>query len=294
MMHWNFHKRIIIVIIISLLGILKGLGQQDPGFTQFIYNTQIINPSYAGTTETFDVVLLSRHQWVGFHGAPTTQTFSAHTPLRKKNLGLGFSYVRDRIGPLNMDNINLDYSYKVRLNSQGILSMGLKTGIDVHSNNLLQLNPLEPNDPSYDHNIEDKISYNFGAGFYYYTPAYFLGISMPRLRRSGYNNALYLQQRHLYIIGGYNWILNESWTFKSSFLTRYVSGAPVSLDLNLSTIYREIVMAGLSHRFGSSAGLMLHIRAYRQLWVGYAFDFTTAPIRSPNRGTHEVLLLFNL
>lgn len=290
----SFHILTFTWVMIILVSTIRSSAQQDPGFTQYIYNPHTINAAYAGTAETIDVVLLSRHQWIGFDGAPTTQTLSTHAPVKKKNMGLGFSYVRDRIGPLNMDNITLDYSYKVQLHAQGILSMGLKTGIDIHSSNLRQLNPLESNDPSYYNNIQDKISYNFGAGLYYYTPSYFIGISMPRLRRSNYNNAIYLQQRHLYLMGGYEWDIDDAWTLKPTFLTRYVKGTPVSFDLNLSAVYRESVRAGISRRIGDSVGLMLHLRAHPKLWAGYAFDITTTPMRSHNRGTHEVLLIFNL
>lgn len=289
-------------IIIAFLLVFfshKTKGQQDPGFTQYMFNTQAVNAAYAGTQDAINILLLSRHQWVGFEGAPQTQTLGIHAPIDKKYVGLGFSYIRDRIGPLNVDNIYFDYSFKVKLHETGTLSMGLKTGLDMRSNNLTTLNPLEGADPAYV-DIIGKLSFNFGAGFYYYTPNYYVGISMPKLRRTRYNegNSVQLgeefQERHLFLIGGYVFDIDSEWKLKPTVFTKYVKGAPASIDINLSTMFRERVVAGISHRIGDSFGLMTQLRAWDNLWIGYAYDFTITPLKSHNRGTHEIMLMFDL
>src|SRR5690625_2283184 len=67
-------------------------GQQNPQYTQYMYNTQVINPAYTASKESFSAGLLYRTQWVGLDGAPKTATFSADTPLgRYENMGLGIN-----------------------------------------------------------------------------------------------------------------------------------------------------------------------------------------------------------
>ncbi len=293
-------KSLIVAATLTVIPGFNANAQQDPGFTHYMYNTQSVNAAYAGTTDGINIVMLSRHQWIGFDGAPQTQTLTAHGPVYKKYVGLGLSYTRDRIGPLDIDNVFVDYSFKIQVHDGGFVSFGLKTGLDIRSNNLTELNPLQGTDPAYNTDIIGKLSFNFGAGVYYYTPNYYFGVSLPRLRRTNYNAnvADYLneevQERHLFVIGGYVWDVNREWKLKPSFFAKHVGGAPLSFDLNLSTMFRETVVAGVSHRFGDSFGMMMQFKVIDFLWMGYGYDFTITPLKNQNRGTHEVLLLFDI
>ncbi len=48
-------------------------GQQDPQFTQFMYNKLGYNPGYAGSGDGTSVTALIRRQWMGLEGAPGAQ-----------------------------------------------------------------------------------------------------------------------------------------------------------------------------------------------------------------------------
>jgi hypothetical protein len=51
-----------------------------------------------------------RSQWVGIEGSPQTQSFSAHAPLKNKNVGLGLSIINDKIGPSDELYMNGNFS----------------------------------------------------------------------------------------------------------------------------------------------------------------------------------------
>ena len=102
--------------------------QQDPQYTQYMYNTMAINPAYAGSTGTLEATLLHRSQWVGISGAPETQSFSAHTPLRNEKIGLGLSVVNDKIGPSSELYLDGNFSYSLPLGYEKRLAFGLKAG----------------------------------------------------------------------------------------------------------------------------------------------------------------------
>jgi type IX secretion system PorP/SprF family membrane protein len=289
----------IILITLLLVSFNTIQAQQDPGFTQYLYNTLSINPGYAGTSESIDLTLLSRHQWVGFDGAPVTRSFSVHGPVFTENIGLGFSYVRDQIGPLDVDNLYMDYSYRIQIYEGGFLSMGLKAGLDLRKNSLSKLSPLDSSDPNYSQDLVSKLSPNFGAGLYYYTDNHFIGLSIPKIRNTNLNDAnedhfgQEKYERHYFVIGGYVFQFHPDWKLKPSFFSKHVAGAPSSLDINASIMYRETIIAGISHRFGDSVGAMMQVQALQNLWLGYAYDFTTSGLHRHNRGTHEVMVLFN-
>lgn len=85
--------------------------QQDSQFTQYMYNTINVNPAYAGSRGVMSIFGLHRTQWVGLEGAPTTNAFSINTPINDSNLGLGISFLNDKIGPTNNNTITADLSY---------------------------------------------------------------------------------------------------------------------------------------------------------------------------------------
>lgn len=170
----------------------------------------------------------------------------------------------------------------------------------MRKNNLTDLSPINGNDPSYSRDIISKVSPNVGVGLYYYTRNYYVGLSVPKIRNTDLSdeNAEQLGQakleRHYFLIGGYVWDVNSEWKVKPSFFAKYVNGAPLSFDLNLSAMYQERIVGGVSHRFGDSFGAMIQIRVIDYLWVGYAYDFTISNLHKYNKGTHEVLVLFDL
>ena len=116
----------IIIIGIALLGGLSTYAQQDAMFTHYMFNTLAINPAYAGSRDALTVTALHRSQWVGFDGAPTTQTLTLHSPVFNNKIGLGLSVVNDKIGPLNTTAFYGDFAYKVKVSKKGTLAFGLK------------------------------------------------------------------------------------------------------------------------------------------------------------------------
>ena len=84
------------------------------------------NPAYAGSADVFTIMALSRHQWVGFEGAPSTQTLTFHSPLPGQSLGLGFSAMNDRVGPVRQTGAFVDFAYRIRTGADTRLAFGLK------------------------------------------------------------------------------------------------------------------------------------------------------------------------
>ena len=142
--------------MLMMMGALFSKGQQDPMYTQYIFNLQTINPAYVGYWQTTGITLLSRNQWVGLNGHPTTQTFSFQTPLRSQNVGIGLNVVLDKVGLEKRLLMNVDYSYQVFLSDNTSLRFGLKGGFTNYSNNLTEYVQIDPNDPTFQVNIDNK------------------------------------------------------------------------------------------------------------------------------------------
>ena len=86
-----------IIFGLVALSTLLTYGQQDPQYTQYTYNMNVVNPAYAGSQGTLSIGLLARTQWVNLPGAPQTITAVIHAPVGR-NVGLGLSAIADEIG----------------------------------------------------------------------------------------------------------------------------------------------------------------------------------------------------
>ena len=161
---------------LMIMGSLLSKGQQDPMYTQYIFNLQTVNPAYVGYWQTMGLTAISRHQWVGLNGHPTTQTFSFQTPLRSQNVGVGFNVILDKVGLEKRLSVNFDYSYQVLLSDITSLRFGIKGGFTNYSHNLTEYEqyPDNQSDPLFQATIDNKFMPNFGVGLFLSSPKYFL------------------------------------------------------------------------------------------------------------------------
>ena len=175
----------IILGALCIFTFLEVSAQQDPHYTQYMYNMNVINPAYAGSKENLSFGILYRAQWVGLDGAPTTFSFSGSSPVGK-NVGVGLSVIADRIGPVDEKNAYGDFSYTLNLGGEHKLALGLKAGATFQTIGLFsQINSSLPT-PLDDAFREDTNNtyFNVGTGVFYYTDKYYVAFSMPNMIKS--------------------------------------------------------------------------------------------------------------
>ncbi len=284
-------------VILLLISSFSAQSQQDAMFIQYMFNTASVNPAYTGSREYLNVMMIGRTQWVGMDGAPSTETLNFHIPIKKEKIALGFSAQHDAIGPVRTIGLYMDFSYVLKLGKVGNLSMGLKGGADIFQANLSTLYVIEGNDPAF-FEENKKILPNFGFGLFYYTDKFYFGASAPKLLKNdiSFTDAEEdaLQKRHFFFIGGFVQDLNRSWKMKPSFLLKAVEGSPLSVDLTGSFLYKEMLWLGAAYRIGDAIGAIVQFKIYRQLWLGYSYDFSLTKLKSFNSGTHEIMLSYDL
>ena len=279
---------------------LKGLAQQDPLYTQYMYNMSVVNPAYA--TDNPGMLNLGgiyRSQWVGIDGAPSTASFFAHTPVSER-IELGLSIVHDEIGDvIKENNITADFAYVLPLDdNNNKLSFGVKGGLTTFDGDLTRLETNELNDPAMQ-NLSEVFPV-FGVGAYLFGEKYYLGLSAPNLFTSKHLEnvqglrSLGEENIHYFLTGGYVFDLSEDFKLKPAFMARGVEGAPLSVDITANVLMFNKLEAGIGYRFGDSVTGLINFAVTPGLRVGYAYDYTTSNLSSYNDGTHEFLLLFDL
>jgi len=292
---------IAVLVTLIILTHVVSHAQQEPLYTQYMFNTQTINPAYAGTWESGGFVTLARHQWVGWEGAPKTYTFSFQAPLKNENFALGLNVISDRIGREKRFSLLADYSFLIKLTETSKLRLGLKGGFTNYSNNLTLYNLDEEGnqDPLFSTYIDNKFMPSFGFGAFLYDKNYYLGVSIPRLVSAkfeeNYNNySTQYQMRHYYLIAGLVFTLNEYLKFKPTFLAKATSGVPSQFDFTANFLFNEKIWLGAMIRTGDSFGFIAQWIVKERLRLGYAIDFTTTKLQNHHNGTHEIMISYEL
>jgi len=289
----------ITLAVLMIMGTLFSKGQQDPMYTQYVFNLQTVNPAYVGYWQTTGFTLLSRSQWVGLNGHPTTQTFSFQTPLKSQKVGIGFNVILDKIGLEKRLLMNIDYSYQIFLSDYTSLRFGIKGGFTNYSNNLNEYVQHDNNqsDPVFQGTIDNKFMPNVGIGFFLSNAKYYLSLSLPRIIENKYQsnvNNFYTKSEvdQLFFAGGLMFELSDNLKFKPSFMTKSVVGSPFEFDLSANFLLSERFWIGGMYRSGDSFGVIAQWIINRKLRFGYAYDFTTNNLRNYQNGVHEVMISF--
>lgn len=271
--------------------------QQDAQYTQYMYNTINVNPAYAGSRGVMSIFGLYRTQWVGLDGAPVTSAFSVNSPIENTNLGVGLSFVNDRIGPTVENTVSADVSYTIQTSEKYKLSFGVKGTANLFNLDPTKLNPSNQGDPLLQ-NLNNNFSPNVGAGVYFHSNKSYLGLSVPNFfetkRYSDNDVAVFKERMNMYFIGGYVFDLSPSLKFKPAFLTKMVQGAPLQLDVSGNFLINDKLMLGAAWRWSAAMSFMAGFQITDGLYAGYGYDLETTKLANYNSGSHEIFLRFEL
>lgn len=285
-----------ILIGIGLLYCNAILAQQDPQFTQYMYNTVSFNPAYAGSNNVLNFNLLHRTQWVGLDGAPKTQLFSVNSPVGA-NTALGLSIINDGIGPAEELNATVDFSYTLYFNDDIKFAFGIKAGLQSLQVDYTKLDTYNPIDAQFQENVSHEAP-QIGIGGYLYANNWYLGVSVPNMLNTEHYDEIAVstaaERQHFFIIAGYVFQLSENIKFKPATLVKVVSGAPIGLDISANFLFNEKLTLGTSYRLQSSVSALAGFQISNNLMIGYAYDFDTTELSRYNSGSHEIFLKFEI
>ncbi|TDS65267.1 PorP/SprF family type IX secretion system membrane protein [Myroides indicus] len=284
--------------LLILSGFQQTYAQQDPQYTQYMYNTSMINPAYTGSRGVLSVFGLYRTQWVGLDGAPKTANISVSSPIGESGLGIGASFTNDRIGAMDENTFSVDLSYAIDLNHEYKLAFGLKGTANLLNVDYTKLQIYNGTDPTVQNNIDNKFTPNIGAGLYLYSEKSYLGFSVPNfLTTDRYNDndiTTMRQKMHYYLMGGYVFEFNPSLKFKPAFLAKAIEGAPLQVDLTANFLIIDKFTLGAAYRWDASISGLVGFQINEGLFIGYTYDAETSKLARYNSGSHEIFLRFDL
>jgi len=298
-------KKIFLIVFVVFAFAEAVTAQQDPQYTQYMYNPIVVNPAYAGNRGVMSIMGLHRSQWVGLDGAPRTQTLSLHTPIANSRVGVGLSIVNDEIGPADETYAAADFSYSIPVGEGSKLSFGIKGGVHLLNVDFTRLNIFNPSDSRLQENVENRLSPTVGAGVYYHAERFHIGLSSPNLLQTDHfdnvNNTSatsFIAQERIHFFGtaGYVFDLNSEIKLKPATMVKVVSGAPLQVDLSGNFLFNEKFTVGAAYRWSAAVSAMVGFQVSEQMLLGFAYDRETTELGNAvyNDGSYELFARFEL
>lgn len=292
--------KIVVLGWIILLGSPQYLLSQQLPLQEYMFNTLEINPAYAGFRDAINITTMFRKQWTGFKTAPQSTFLSADMPIANKRVGVGIKLMDDRDEITKTLGAQAIYSFKIPTGDYSTIALGLQGGAFNFKTDYTKIDVIDPNDPSFSQNV-NTTRLNFGTGIFFNTEKFYVGVSSPNLVRNnlrktnntGESSEL-KQNMHFYLNTGYVFELSNDLLFKPSVLVRGVIGSPLSYDLSANFWIAEIVSLGVSYRNQAAVVGLIDLKILPQLRMGYAYDHSISRLNIISKGSHEVILRYEL
>ncbi|MCU0319185.1 MAG: type IX secretion system membrane protein PorP/SprF [Flavobacteriales bacterium] len=272
------------------------MAQQDPQFTQYMFDRLSINPAVAGTTGQLCATALLRQQWSGFDGAPKTALLNAHMPINKISSGIGLSVFLDELGQQNSTYARLHYSFHRKIGA-GTFGIGLSAGLVSHR---LGNEWVAVQSPTLDQAIPisgaNDMGFDLGGGLYYTAPSFWIGISSTHLTETELEDVSIQTRRHYFAQAGYDWAIkgNKKYVLQPSMLMKTTGGGSTQLDINATFLYNNALWLGVSYRTEDAIapvlGYQFKPNEKSMVRLGYSYDVTTSRLNNYSSGSHEVML----
>ena len=294
-----FNMKKIILLLVCCWFFTETNAQQETAFSQYHLNRSLINPAATGANNLHTVFSHLRFQWTGLPNSPKTGLMSYQVPLGR--IGLGATFVTDRVASLNRFSANIAYAYRVKINDNYNLSFGMAGS---YQRFYLSKNALEGVEDQNDLVVHDAMEglnvYDANLGVYFYNKKMYMGFSVPnvvqaRLNTIGTNLSTVSQLSRQYLFtAGYKYLPEKSFfSVEPSILLRKIEGLPFQalLTAKFGVLNDKIFTAftyGTSDVFTTSLGYQISSEGK----IAYSYDYYLGDLYRYTRGSHEISVIW--
>lgn len=294
-----WYRTTILMMGIALIT-LQSYAQENPLFSQYMFNGLVINPAYTGSHESMTATAAYRAQWTGLDGSPQTQVASFHSPLKLSRSAAGGLFVHDQVGVTNQYTVYGTYAYRIPVSEKAKIAVGAQVGVTYYQSNLTDLVIVTPNgqpDPAFAQN-DSRYLPNIGIGVYYHNDRSYIGMSLPTLINNQWEDQDLLakarQTRHYFLSAGHVFDIGANLKLKPNVLLKWVEGGEFQYDLNANLFIYDVVGVGVSYRMNDSFDVLLGWNITHQLSLGYSYGYPISSLASTQYGTHEIVLNYRI
>ncbi len=293
--------KIVILVLICFLSFTTSYSQQQPIFTQYMFNGLVINPAYTGSQGSLTATASVRRQWAGLKGAPQTEVFSAHSPIKFSRSSAGVVAIHDKVGVTNQSTIYGAFAYRIPVSATANIAVGVQAGAMFYRANYSQLDIVGQTADQKDNSFtkdQSRVMPNLGMGVYFYSKRTYIGLSLPTIVDNQWksndpaNQAK--QERHYFLSAGHVFDLRPNLKFKPNFLIKWVEDATYQYDFNANFLIHDVLWLGASYRMNDSVDAIIEWNVNKQFSFGYSYGYPINSLSAVQSGTHEIVLNFRI
>ncbi len=297
-------KKVVHLFILMLL-VVSAQAQQSVTYSQFMLNDYGLNPAVAGNSKGIMCMAGRRTQWRGFELSPVTNFASITRDIGKKKgykfywHGVGLYFEQDNLGIFTNTVASLSYAIHLKLSKKYYLSCGIAAGVKQAA----LIYDVDPNDVAVATRVKGVVVPDFIPGLYLSSKKFAMGLSVRNLYKNKLQDkkgeigtpdkpsrlrpVAYLTVNRKFFSSGYDFIFVPSVNIQSTFV-----GIPIS-SFNFIAYYHKRVGLGLSYRMHDAMSMMLHVRIWKNVIVGFAYDYTISKFRNAHANSTEVMFGFS-
>lgn len=296
-------RRIFYTALFIIISGVSAVAQQDPQFTQYMFNTLYVTPAYSGVDGVTQISAFHRSQWLGYEssfgdgGAPITQIITFTTPIFKLRSGFGAYIMNDISGPLNTLEFQASYAYHLGIKNSK-LSLGIKVGA-ISQSIRNDYRYIQPDDPSIPPDGGSQVKPDIGIGALFRSEKYYIGFGVNHLSRAefdfGVSEARGALENHLNITAGYFHEVSFDLKFNPTVLVK-TDFKEYSFDVGLIALIQDKMWAGLSFRQSEAANAMFGYSFLKEknLKFGYSIDVVVKDQEAKENFSHELMVSYQL
>lgn len=275
--------------------------QQIGMYSHYFYKPMVYNPAFAGAGDATNLMFVSRAQWSGFKGAPQLNIATADGSLLNNKVGLGVMLVSDRKGITNRIGGDLSYSYRLKINDDMYLRLGIALGVINHEVDYSKAIVETANDPTLFTDSQSKTIFNGNAGLAFVWKGLEFGFAVPQVIGNRVNymdtsnvRGYYTQARHYMGSLKYKFFINKEkgLSIAPQGLVRFVQNSPFQYDGNINFDWQDKFWIGATYKSDYAVGANVGFCIHKQLYVGYSYDFIIGDIGEYSGMAHELMLNF--
>jgi type IX secretion system PorP/SprF family membrane protein len=292
-----------IIKFILLLSAVPAIAQQLPLSSQYYTNQFVTNPALTGTKENVNAFLTHRSQWTGVAGAPQTSYLTVDGPIQAKNVGLGLNLYSDVTDITSRIGAFANYSYRLKLSEEdNNLYFGIALGVinnKIDFSRAIVRDKDDPNIPQSGSQNQAIFSSDFGIAWRWKKLE--IGAAVPQFlgskikyntvdgKSSNFNLERSYQGSLKYVI---DIVKEKEITIYPLLMARYYENSILQYDANLVLDWKKIGWIGATYHSTNAVAVSAGIR-YKNLSIGYAYDFGMSKIKSYTGNSSELLLGFS-
>ncbi len=258
-----------------------------PDYRMYNQNLMLVNPADAGINEDIIANLGHKIQWLGFKDAPLN-TYLSVDGLINRSMGCGLFVSKQKMGLLNITNINLIYSYRLEIDNQHSIAFGVNMNFLQNKISISGLSDYELADVALNSNKFDESLFTNGAGVSYRLNNFSVDVSSPLL--FSYQENKLFQTVNAYL--AYDIFLSEIWKIQPSTLIKYSSTNSVQTDINVLVDWNSNIWGQATYITNKdvvfAAGLF-----FQYIGIGYAYSMNVNSKSNISNNSHEIMLKLN-